>query len=114
MKTWFILIALIAGCAAHAQDTNARPAKVQAQMQKPAPIIQKPTATLILQQPKANQIIKGKITYSGAVVEAIKTRRPLELFNPFAPPEYGSPEDNVERDSINRRVSGLKLFAIHF
>ena len=67
-----------------------------------------------LQQPKANEITIGKFTYSGIFIQALKTDNPLQLVNPFAPPKYGSPEDNVVRDPIKKKVVGLKLFAIEF
>lgn len=72
------------------------------------------TNSFLLREPKPNQIVVGKITYEGIVVEALKTKRPLQLFNPVAPAQYGSPEDNVVRDPIGGRVVGLKLFAIRF
>lgn len=63
---------------------------------------------------KPNEILKGKISYNGSAIEIIKTRRPLQLLNPLAPPQYGSAEDNVARDPINGRVTGLKVFQIRF
>src|SRR5579859_3609771 len=80
--------------------------------------IQVPSAgaetTFTLRQAKANELFSGRIVYSGIGVVAAKTRRPWQLLNPLAPPQYGSPEDNVARDPINGRVSGLKFLAIHF
>lgn len=70
--------------------------------------------TFVLRAPKANEIFRGKLAYSGVAVEVLKTRHPLQLLNPLAPAEYGSPEDNVARDAINGRVIGLKLFSVHF
>ena len=67
-----------------------------------------------LKQEAPNEIIRSNISYSGIAVEVVKTKRPLQLLNPLAPPEYGTPEDNLARDSINQRPTGLKLFAIHF
>ena len=64
--------------------------------------------------PKPNEIVNGKLTFSGSGVEAVKTKRPLQLLNPLAPPQYGSPEDNLARDPINGKVTGLKIFAIKF
>ncbi len=63
---------------------------------------------------KPNEIVSGKVTYSGIGVELVKTGRPLQLINPLAPPQYGSPEDNVMRDGISKRVIGWKLFSIRF
>jgi opacity protein-like surface antigen len=64
--------------------------------------------------PKPNEIVKGNVTFSGSAVEVVKTKRPLQLLNPLAPPQYGSPEDNVARDPANGKVTGLKIFAIKF
>jgi len=63
---------------------------------------------------KPNEILKGKLSYSGSGVEAFKTKHPWQLLNPLAPPQYGSAEDNVARDPINGRVTGLKVFQIRF
>jgi hypothetical protein len=83
-----------------------------------AAAVQRPTTgwegALSWHQPKANEIVLGKLTYSGSVIEAVKTRRPWQLFNPVARAQYGSPEDNLARDPVNGRVEGLKFFAIHF
>jgi hypothetical protein len=54
------------------------------------------------------------VTYSGIAVQALKTRKPLQLINPAAPPQYGSPEDNVLRNPVSGEVSGWKLFSIRF
>ena len=83
-----------------------------------ASAVQTPTTgwegALTWRQPKPNEIVAGKLTYSGSVIEAVKTRRPWQLFNPLARAQYGSPEDNLARDPVNGRVEGLKVFAIHF
>jgi hypothetical protein len=68
----------------------------------------------VLQPPKPNEIVIGKVTYSGIAIAASKTGKPLQLLNPLAPSEYGLPEDNVVRDPITRNVSGLKIFSIRF
>ena len=108
--------------AAVAQATNATPAHAGSivapgfEFRGPGQESLKLPSVLFLKQKQAapNKIVHGRVSYSGSLVEAVKTRRPLQLFNPEAPPEYGSPEDNLARDPINGRVLGLKLFAIHF
>ncbi len=70
--------------------------------------------TFILREPKPNEIIHGKATYDGIAIELYKTRRPLQLLNPLAPARYGSPDDNVVRDPINSRATGLKFLSIRF
>ena|SRR5437763_1298162 len=63
---------------------------------------------------KPNEIKIGNFTYSGIFIEALKADNLLQLLNPLAPPEYGSPEDNLVLDPITNRPLGLKLFAIEF
>jgi hypothetical protein len=65
-------------------------------------------------QPKANEIVRGKVVYSGVAVQVVKTRAPLQLVNPAAPPQYGSAQDNVLRDPITGRSEGLKFLSIRF
>ena len=67
-----------------------------------------------VQLSKPNEITVGNLTYSGIAVEVVKTDNPLQLVNPFAPDRYGQAEDNVVRDAISNRVSGLKILSIQF
>ena len=71
-------------------------------------------AAPVVPEEKLNEIKLGNFTYSGILLEALRANNPLQLLNPFAPPEYGSPEDNLVRDPIRNRPIGLKLFAIAF
>ena len=73
-----------------------------------------PESAFILTPLRPNQLVVGNHLLSGIGVEVYKTRRPLELLNPLAGPEYGSPEDNLMRDPVDGRITGLKLFAIRF
>ncbi len=144
MKSALVLLVALAAFSATAQNTNSsaasgtdplnQPAK-PALTNAPAPAlsstnlvgttaaeptwhIQVPLATaesaLTLKEVRPNQVISGRLLYSGVAVEAVKTRRPWQLVNPLSPAKYGTPEDNVARDPINGRVSGLKFLAIHF
>lgn len=116
---------LLLTCAAEAQSTNApQPQAVSTNNPATGPVnnglnlgtgatvsrfnLGVPTAA------KPNELMKGNVTLSGSGVEAVKTKRPLQLLNPVAPAQYGSPEDNVARDPINGKVTGLKIFAIKF
>ena len=63
---------------------------------------------------KPNEIVAGKVTYSGIAVEALKTDNPLQLLNPAAPPEYGSPEDNLLQAQPSGSGSAWKIFSIGF
>src|SRR5438309_12072641 len=51
-------------------------------------------APLLTFQQKPNELQLGKITLSGIAVEAAKVDNPLQLFNPWAPPQYGESQDN--------------------
>jgi hypothetical protein len=65
---------------------------------------------------RPNEIKVGRLTLDGVAVELAKadTHNPLQLLNPFAPANYGSPEDNVFRSPVDGKVSGLKIFEIRF
>ena len=118
MRILVSLVAFMAALAAGAQTTNASASKVTAsQLKGPVQVIQSggsPKTVVTLEQPKPNEIVKGKVTYNGILVTAAKTGHPLQLVNPLAPPEYGLPEDNVVRDPGSGRVLGLKFFALKF
>src|SRR5271169_5336243 len=119
-----VLFAALFACGARAQSTNSTPAPNTATnapaSQQGHPSLESEAATtasvdlLELRPAKANEIAKGNLIFSGISVEVVKTHRPLELFNPMAPAQYGSPEDNVVRNPSNGHVSGLKFFAIRF
>jgi hypothetical protein len=118
MRILACFIVLLSITAARAQITTNAPAPAT----NPAPVIRTgpqlfvpgPTPAFVLREPKPNEIIKGRVTYSGVAVEAFKTRHPLQLINPLAPDTYGSPEDNVARSGPKGRILGLKLFAVSF
>jgi hypothetical protein len=63
---------------------------------------------------KANEMMKGKVTYSGIAVEFLKTDNLLQLFNPFAPAKYGSASDNTIEDPGTGKPRAWKLFSIQF
>jgi hypothetical protein len=72
---------------------------------------ERPTVTFT--ELKPNEMASGNVILSGIAVEAVKQRNPLQLINPLAPPQYGSPVDNIVRDPTSHRT-GLKIFAIKF
>jgi hypothetical protein len=127
MKTILALLVIMTLAVEAQSTTNAAPAKicstntnqlpVQTIQQSFTGLSQTPTQDFLFELPrpaKPNEILKGRITYSGSAVEIVKTKRPWQLLNPHAPPQYGSAEDNVARDPINGRVTGLKVFQIRF
>jgi hypothetical protein len=62
---------------------------------------------------KPNEITIGKFTFSGITIELVKMPNPLQVLNPFAPPEYGPGEINLARDPRGH-PSGLRFFSIEF
>ena len=101
-------------CALAALTANARPAETESSLEYrlAAGLARSNAATS--KGAKPNEIVKGKITYSGIAVQLLTTDDPLELINPVAPAKYGSAEDNVLRDSTHGWASGLKFFSIRF
>jgi hypothetical protein len=63
---------------------------------------------------KANEMMRGKVTYSGIAVQFLKTDNLLQLFNPFAPAKYGSAVDNTIEDPGTGKPRAWKLFSIQF
>ena len=118
MKSLFLLSLLVSLISVRAASTNAPatnppPVRVAAPLVTEAPkLIQ--SSTLLALEPKPNEISLGKTKISGIAVEVVKTGQPLKLINPLSPPVNSSPEDNVVRDPFNGKVTGVKLFAIHF
>lgn len=113
MKSWLVLLSvfssvLVASALSTNDISNGSGALFQTQS------IGRGQTNFVLKLTKPNELSLGRLTLSGIAVEAAKTPNPLQLFNPRAPIEYGSPEDNLVRDPIHGRVTGLKLFSIRF
>ena len=125
MKTWTVLAgALLTTTIANAGTTNAAPATATRAMKQPtnaAPAlasqslqVQRLRPGSVLGEAKPNEIVVGRLTYSGMAVQAAKARNPLELLNPWAPPQYGSGMDNLVRYNASGTGPMLKLFSIDF
>jgi hypothetical protein len=105
---------MIGACAAWTVSAQTRGTNAPAQIGAAAATQSgKATATFEL-QPKAPEIVKGNVVYSGLAVQVVKASNPVQLVNPLAPARYGSAEDNVLRDGLSGRALGLKVFAIRF
>src|SRR5207248_1270485 len=63
---------------------------------------------------RPNEFPVNNLTYEGIAIQLFRTDNLFQLFNPFAPPEYGRAEANVSLDPVTGRASGLKLFALRF
>ena len=94
-------------------DTDTEQTEEQQQPNQSTAALETEERTL-LDEEKPNEIIAGPVTFSGAAIEAFKTESILQLINPLAPEQYGYAEDNVVRDPIDNKVSGIKLFSIKF
>ncbi len=108
MKRVYILLAAIVVASAQAQPALSGEA-VESQTLK-----RLTETSALFKEQKPNQTVRGDITYSGILVEAAKVDNPLQLLNPAAPAEYGEAEDNLLRDPITRKASGLKFLSIQF
>jgi len=101
----FLLGAGMACAQAPATDTGSLEADILKQAKERLTL--KPTVTI-------NQIVSGNFVYSGIVVQLIRADNPLQLINPVAPVRYGYAEQNLVRDLITGRPSGLRLFSWSF
>jgi hypothetical protein len=100
---------------APAVATNAAPAQAGKPAQVwPRPLFLEGVSERMFNEPKANELVWGGHSYSGIVVQVIKTERPLQLLNPAAPSRYGSGWDNLEWFAPGGGGPMLKLFSIDF
>src|SRR5690349_5222423 len=101
MKPFVLLFAFFCALAANAQSTNAPETRLPLTNSTPSKTGQSLEvqtgsggfSSFEFTEIKPNEVIKGTHIYSGIAVEAVKKRRPFQLINPLAGPEYGSPED---------------------
>jgi hypothetical protein len=108
MKRISILTGVLVALSAAAAETTSREESLEITARRA-----KETPPLI-EFEKPNQITVGPISYSGIAIQVIKTDNLAQLINPAAPERYGSAEDNLVRDPITDRPSGLKIFSIQF
>ena len=66
----------------------------------------------VLEKPAPVPAATGR--YGGLIGQARATERPLQLFSPFAPPEYGDGTRNLSVNPRSGRAEGLTLFSIQF
>jgi hypothetical protein len=120
MKTICALLFALSIITARAQGTNPTTPAGAAPLPNPdqwllSDFVRHPEQTpLLTLEQKPNELRLGKITLSGIAVEAVKVENPLQLFNPWAPPEYGESQDNATFSLITNRVTGWKLFSFEF
>ena len=119
MKTICALLFALSIVTTRAESTNATPASAN-----PSPntdqwllsdLVRHAEQVPLLTLPeKPNELRLGKIALSGTAVEVAKVDNPFQLFNPWAPPEYGESLDNTTFSLITNRLTGWKLFAFEF
>jgi hypothetical protein len=66
------------------------------------------------QSETVSRVLGLNMKTDGAVPRAFRTRNPLQLINPFAPPEYGSSFDNVTTDLLTDRPDGIRILGVKF
>jgi hypothetical protein len=95
--------------------TKAQPKQAEnwLQVQRHRPFLEG-VPELAFYEPKANELAVGRHTFSGVAVQVIKAKRPLQLLNPVAQPQYGSGWDNIEWFPASGSGPMLKLFSIDF
>lgn len=108
MKTWITLLLVLLACGAAAQTTNSS----QTLDAKAAP---PPSQRVIESRPlKPSRMTGDRYSVSGITVQAIKSRRVLQLLNPIAPPKYFAAAENVVREPRSGRVEGLRFLSLEF
>ncbi len=60
------------------------------------------------------EVVRKSVSLDGIAVQCAKTDRPVQLINPLAPAQYGNGEQNVARDPVDGKASGLKIFSLRF
>jgi hypothetical protein len=71
-----------------------------------------------LQVTTTNHIYRSQkypgLRYSGVAPQAVKSRQPWQLLNPFAPASYGSGQVNTDYEPATGRATGVKLYSLSF
>jgi hypothetical protein len=97
MKTFLIVILAGLTTTASAQELEAPigPQKPVRAMPTPPPITERPAV-------------------QGVVPRAFRGRNPLQMFNPWAPPQYGTGEQSLAYNPFTGRYDQIKLVEIVF
>lgn len=78
----------------------------------PSPSVDRKNAALLQQAPK--KTAAKKRVYGGPLVAAVKTKKPFQLINPFAPRKYGDGTENLNYDPVTGQVRGVNLLTVEF
>ncbi len=89
------------------QLTNALPAIKQAPV--PEAVLLTPPLVKAPAKPEGSKVVVG-----GAIPKVARSKSFWQMFNPFAPREYGNGEENVNRDLLTGRAQGVTLLSFSF
>ena len=112
MKTTLILLTVLTAGTLAAQPPAQSPKKADHTVKTDLPSGHE--SLIVVKPESANSIAGRKVVYSGVAVQIAKTKNPLQLLNPFAPPEYGSGHENLDRDIITGKPTGFKIISVSF
>ena len=120
MRTLFAIVAVLVAATARAQNPDTTPSQpprlrdsIESEIAREVRQQTPGRSPLFLETTPANEMKLGGLTCDGILVQAAKDN-PLELINPTAGPEFGSPVDNSVWDPTGQRVTGWKVFSIKF
>jgi hypothetical protein len=94
--------------------TAALPAYGQDSMQSQLNARLNKAVSISASEMKPNEMVRGKVAFSGIAVSAFKADNLVQLFNPFAPAKYGSALDNAVQDPGTGKARAWKVFSIQF
>src|SRR5581483_12438557 len=103
MKTFLVLLIALAAAAARAQSMPPDHA-----LATPAATLSAERKTVFKPQEKSYAVHHGRVTYDGAVVEAVNAPRHLEIFNPFDERNFPAPDNTVWQDQPKQKALGWR------
>jgi hypothetical protein len=71
-----------------------------------------PTVAPLLVSPPPVPLTPSR--YGGVIGQALESRRPWQLFNPLAPPEFGDGAQNLSVNPVTGQAEGVTLFSFQF
>ncbi len=71
-----------------------------------------PTVAPLLVSPPPVPLTPSR--YGGVLGQALESRRPWQLFNPLAPPEFGDGTQNLSVNPVTGQAEGVTLFSFQF
>jgi len=111
MKKLYFALPLMAALSVCAQDRTTAPQDDQALR---ADSLRLRGAATVSYDERPNVIESDTYSLSGIAIQIAKTDSLWALISPRASRDYGFGEQNVVRDVITGRISGLRLFSFEF